>query len=177
MESRLNTARVVQQGAQCSGTIFLIDDDPLWHHSVGSLLANAGLEVLHAFDYSDAIHQLPRLPSPLTLAIVDLHLPSSVPQPLHEGFHVLTALRQHGLYAIVLSAFLRDSSTWLGQHPEVLDVVDKTRFADGGFSAFFVEKIQKALAATTAARQAEGKMSDQQNRLRELLLDPPHPHE
>jgi CheY-like chemotaxis protein len=155
-------------------TILVVEDKTEWHKALNSLLKPEGFNVVNAFDYGDALKQLEHLhPSP-ELAIVDLKLESSVPQPTYDGLHVLTALRDKGSYAIVLSGFLREVAEVIAKRPEVYDMVDKLRFTDDGFTEHFLAKVHAGVAHAVAARRAEGKLLEQQERLRHLPL-PRHP--
>src|SRR5262249_51542477 len=147
-------------------------DEPLWQANLTDLLHRAGFNVVSAFDYSDALNQLQRL-SPLpALAIVDLDLPSSIPQEGWDGLRILTVLREKGIFAIVVSVNTRPSAESLPARPEVYDVVDKVRFTAPDFEQYFVAKVHAAVGHAVRARQAEGKLLEQQNRLRRLA--PPH---
>jgi CheY-like chemotaxis protein len=135
-----------------------------------SLLTRADFDVVHAFDYSDVVTQLThRQPLP-DLAIVDLELPSSVSQPGYDGLQVLTMLRRTGIYAVVVSGYIREVIDTIADWPEVCDVVDKLRFADDGFAAYFLAKIDQALALAEANRRTEGKSPEQQRRLSHIPL-------
>jgi CheY-like chemotaxis protein len=145
--------------------ILIVEDDPLWQASLTALLRREDVQVSSAFDYSDALNKLRQLtPLPL-LAIVDLELPTTVPQSGFDGLEVLTAVRDKGIYAIVLSGHVRQVAESISKRPEVRDLVDKLRFTSEGFDAFFVAKVNEAVAYSEEARWAEGKMPDQQERL------------
>jgi DNA-binding response OmpR family regulator len=151
-------------------TILLVEDDTSWHKILTRLLRAEDFNIVNAFDYSDALNKLQHLYPVPELAIVDLNLPSSLPQHVYDGLHVLTALRARGIYAIILSGFLREVAESVAQRPEVYDVVDKLRFTDENFIEHFLAKVHAAMAHAAAARQAEGKLLVQQDRLRCLLL-------
>jgi class 3 adenylate cyclase/CheY-like chemotaxis protein len=158
-------------GAQ-KRTILIVEDDPTWQNSLTSLLDHAGFNVTNAFDYSDALNQLRRSHLLPDLAIVDLNLLSSVQQETYDGFPVLTALRDRGIYAIIVSGYARYAVDSISARPEVYDVVDKMRFTDENFIEHFMAKVNGAIAYAEADHQAEGKMLEQQERLRSITLLP-----
>jgi CheY-like chemotaxis protein len=151
-------------------TILIVEDESHWHTNLQHVLQPQGFRLLHAFDYSDALKQLQQRNPPPELAIVDLKLPSSLPQHLYDGLTVLTALRQKGIYALVLSGVLREVAETIAQRPEVYEVVDKLRFADAGFLDHFLVKVHTALTHALACRRAEGQLHEQQERLDRLPL-------
>lgn len=151
-------------------TILIVEDESHWHTNLQHLLQPQGFRLLHAFDYSDALNQLQQHDPPPELAIVDLELPSSLPQHLYDGFAVLTALHQKGIYALVLSRVLREVAKAITKRPEVYEVVDKLRFTDEGFLDHFLAKVQAALAHAVSCRRAEGQLREQQERLDSLPL-------
>lgn len=153
-------------------TILIIEDDPAWQSSLTSMFVRNGFNVLSTFDYNEALNQL-LLTNPLPiLAIVDLDLPTSAPQNGYDGIRVLAALREKGVYAIVLSRYIPNVTDSVAGQPEIRDLVDKLRFISDGFSEFFMAKVRDAVAYAEAARRAEGKMLDQQDRLRNLSSAP-----
>ncbi len=150
--------------------ILIVEDASLWQASLTSLLTRADFDVAHAFDYSDVLTQLAhRHPLP-RLAIVDLELPNSVSQQGYDGLRVLTVLRRKGIYAIVVSGYIREVIDTISDWPEVCDVVDKLRFADDGFAEYFLAKIDKAFALADTNQRSEGKSPDQQKRLNHIPL-------
>jgi CheY-like chemotaxis protein len=156
------------EDSQQTTTILIVEDEPAWHEDLQRVFRSRGWHLLHAFDYSDALNQLQQcVPAP-DLAIVDLKLPSSFPQPLYDGLAVLTALRAKSVYAVVLSAVLREVAEAVAERPEVCDVVDKLRFSEAGFLDYFLAKIDKALAYARACRRAEGQLREQHERLNSL---------
>ena len=155
---------------QQPATILIVEDAPVWQHMLRSLLQQEGFNVVSAFDYSDALHQLQSLYPPPELAIVDLVFPSSQSQHAYDGLHILATLRAKGLYAIVLSGVLPGVVESLAGRPEVRDLIDKVHFTTQDFTEhFFLAKVRAAVAYAQAARRAEGKLLEQQNRLHSLL--------
>lgn len=141
-------------------TILIVEDESHWHTNLQNLLQPYGFRLLHAFDYSDALNQLQQHDPPPELAIVDLKLPSSLPQHLYDGLAVLTALHQKGVYALVLSGVLREVAETIAKRPEVYEVVDKLRFTDAGFLDHFLAKVHAALAHALSCRRAEGQLRE-----------------
>lgn len=152
-------------------TILLVEDEEVWRDHLSTLLRRHGFDVITALDYTDAFNKIKRLdPSPI-LAIVDLKLPTSDSDEPLDGFHVLTALRKRGMYAIVVSGFTRKNSGLLAGREEVYDTVDKVQFAsEDSFEYSFLEKIWAAISHARLDREAEGKLLQQQNRIRDLPL-------
>jgi CheY-like chemotaxis protein len=153
-----------------SRTILIVEDDPVWQSRLTALLRREDFKVINAFDYGDTLNQLQRLIPLPELAIVDLELQSSIPQQSYDGLQVLTALRQKAIYAIILSAYIRDIADDIPKRPEVYHVVDKLRFVDESFEKFFITKVNEAVLQAQVARWAEGRLFDQQQRLRNLPL-------
>ncbi len=153
------------------GRILIVEDASLWQVSLTSLLTRADFDVVHAFDYSDVVTQLTHQQLLPNLAIVDLELPNSQSQEGYDGLRVLTALRRKGIYAVVVSGYIREVIDTISDWPEVCDVVDKLRFTDDGFAAYFLAKIDKGLALAEANQRTEGKSPDQQRRLTHIPLD------
>ena len=158
-------------------TILLVEDDRDWQMMLTSLCQGAGFNVVQAFDANAARHLI-QSASPLpVLAIVDLKLRNSAPQQDYEGLQLLTALRDRGIYAIIVSGNVPYVMDSLMERPEIRRLVDKEHFAtDGGFgSDVFMPWVCDAVAYAEAARHAEGQLPEQQNRLH--LLPPPSPSE
>ena len=105
------------------------------------------------------------------LAIVDLHLSSSGSAHEFDGLQVLKLLKAHNIYAIIISSFSRIHADLLADAIEVRNIIDKIRFTDEGYEAFFIEKIHSVITYANAARQAEGASDTQQSRLGDLPLD------
>ncbi len=151
-----------------SRSILIVENESIWQTSLTSMFTRVGFEVAHAFDYSDVLTQLARPHALPDLAIVDLNLPNSQTQEDFDGLRVLAALRRKGVYAIVVSGYIREVVDSISDRPEICDVVDKVRFADDGFTEYFLAKVEKAMALAEANQRTEGKLPEQQVRLRQL---------
>jgi len=155
--------------------ILLVEDDLSWQVMLTNLCQAEGLRVTQAFDAIAAqLHIQGAEPLPF-LAIVDLELRSSVAQQDYAGLHLLTSLRDRGIYAIVVSGHIPSAEDALMGRPEIRRLVDKAHFtANENFGHdVFMPWVCEAMAYAEAAWHAEGQLPEQLARLRRLspILD------
>ncbi|MEM7119325.1 MAG: hypothetical protein AAF614_43320, partial [Chloroflexota bacterium] len=129
---------------------------------LSKLLEREKYQTVAAFDENDVFVKLRHLKQHPILAIVDLNLTGSNQSENLAGYAVLEHLRKLGIYAIVLTGFAPRNAQFFADHPEILDVVDKMRFTDPDFEAFFLKKLHDSVVYAEAARYAEGKTEMQQ---------------
>ncbi len=154
--------------SQPAPTILIVEDDPIWQTNLQILCEAAGYQVIVTPDASAALHQSELLQPPPLLALVDLELLSSAvqPSPYEDGFEVLTALREHGLYVVVVSGHIHEVRAALVGRPEIRALVDKDHFRRSGFAEGpFLTTLRTAIAFAEAAQRAEGQSPTQQARL------------
>lgn len=152
--------------------IWIIEDDTAWQSSLVSLLSRLGYDTISTFDYGETITTLNRLKEMPILAIVDLQLSYSKGAHEFDGLEVLKLLREHNIYVLIISAFSREHADILADYIEVRNIIDKIRFTDEGYEAFFIEKLKTAVDYALAARETEGQTAVQQARLDNLPLKP-----
>ena len=152
-------------------TIWIIEDDAAWQSSLSSLLGRVGYKTISTFDYSETIAIINRLKTMPILAIVDLELSFSDSPHEFDGLQVLNLLREHNIYVLIISAYSRQHADNLADFIEIRNIIEKIRFTDEGYEAFFIEKVQAAISYALAAREAEGQTTSQQARLNDLPLE------
>ena len=151
-------------------TILLVEDERPWQTMLTTLCQAEGFRVVQAYDAIAALHHVQgTAPIPM-LAIVDLELRSSASQQDYAGLQLLTALRDRGIYAIVVSGHIPSAQNALMGRPEIRRLVDKAHFsADENFGHdVFIPWVCEAMAYAEAARHAEGQLPEQLVRLRRL---------
>lgn len=147
------------------GLILIIDDDATWQTSLTSLLERHQFDVVNAFDYVDALHQLETVhPRPI-LCTVDLHLPITGQPDGYDGIPLLDELAKQMVYALVLSDHTRKTVDATKNHPAVIDIVDKLRFTDANYEPHFIRKVEEAILKAQADRWSEGQFPEQQSQL------------
>lgn len=155
-------------------TILVVDDELSWQTMLTDLCRSAGFQVVQAFDAQAACHQIDSSVSRPILAIVDLNLQSSALEQEYAGLQLLTTLRDRDMYTIVVSGNIPAVQDVLIGRAEIRQLVDKTHFAMAG--AFgrevFLPWVREAAAYAQAARQAEGLLPEQQQRLQALDVPP-----
>ncbi len=154
--------------------ILLVEDELPWQTMLTNFCQVAGFRVTQAFDAIAALHHL-RGTEPLpTLAIIDLELRSSVLQQDYAGLQLLTALRDRGIYTIVVSGHIPNAQDVLMGRPEIRRLVDKAHFtADENFGRdVFAPWVCEAMAYAEAAQHAEGQRPEQLARLHRLSWSP-----
>lgn len=146
-----------------SKTIWIVDDERVFRVPLKLLLKRHGFDAISAFDFADALTQLHQHLNPLPdLAVVDLRLHNEDNEFM--GLRILAELRAKGIYAVVLSAYLKDIPEEFTQRPEVRRVVDKHHFLDKEFAEEnFIEILSQAIVFSEADRQAEGKLPNQRD--------------
>lgn len=154
--------------SQQAHSILIVEDDPIWQTNLQIVCEAAGYQVIVTTDASAALHQSERLQPPPLLALVDLELLSSAvqPSPYEDGFEVLTALRERGIYVVVVSGNIHHVRASLVGRPEICDLIDKHHFSQPGFAeGAFLTTLRNAIAFAEAAQRAEGQLPTQQARL------------
>ncbi len=155
-------------------TILVVEDDLSWQTMLTDLCRSAGFQVVQAFDAQAACHQIDSSVSRPILAIVDLKLQSSALEQEYAGLQLLTTLRDRDMHTIVVSGNIPAVQDVLIGRAEIRHLVDKAHFATA--EAFgrevFLPWVREAVTYAQAARQAEGLLPEQQQRLQALDLPP-----
>lgn len=148
-------------------TLWIVEDIYETRVVLKLLLERHGFLVSSVINLEDAVNALALLPALPDLALVDLRLAEDDQD--YEGMKVLDKLKEKGVYAVVISGFLKENSGKFNGRPEVRRVVDKRNLSNEQFAEEeFISILNEAIAYGEADRQAEGKMLDQQARLRRI---------
>ena len=108
----------IQQGAEISRTILVVEDEVLVRMMISDQLRNAGYKVLEAADADEALNLMAHI-TPVQVIITDVQMPGSM-----DGVELARVVRSQypGIIILLASGQLRDGVDHDGFFPKPHDV-------------------------------------------------------